>query len=226
MAEFERKSMRVSLVAQTQPLFIEGVATLGEFLAYTARVSNPSNQLNSETAPRLLAYCLKAGHWSVFEAASMTMEIVTSVSISIQILRHRSFTFQQFSQRYAEATEFETYEARSQDPKNRQNSIDDMEQETKDWFLEAQYNVQQDSMRRYREALELGIAKEQARFLLPGGTQTTLYMTGSIRSWIHYCETRTKPGVQKEHRDIALRCLDILLEAVPELLGYFHAVIR
>lgn len=218
--------MNVRLIARTTSALTEEdvvnpIKTVGELLAYTARVSNPSNQMNHETAPKLLAYCLRVGHWSVFETASLTMEIVTSRAISQQIIRHRSFTFQEFSLRYAEGAEREVYEARSQDPKNRQNSVDDMDPATKDWFIDAQYQQWERSYAVYQDALKRGVAKEQARFLLPLSTRTTLYMTGSIRSWIHYCDARCAPGVQKEHRDIALRCKEILLAEVPELGEYF-----
>lgn len=217
--------MNVSLIAKTSctlPL-PEGEKTLsiGEFLAYVARVSNPQNQMNTETSPKLLNYCLRKGHWSVFEAASITMEIVTSRAIAQQILRHRSFTFQEFSQRYAEAIEREVYQARRQDEKNRQNSIDDMSDEEHEWFLNAQYDIWEKSRKLYKEALNLGIAKEQARFLLPLSTRTTIYMTGTVRSWIHYCDTRCAPGVQLEHRNIAKICKEILLGVVPELRYYF-----
>lgn len=213
--------MRVELVARTAGVGILEGKSLGEIMAYAARVSNPGNQHNHETSSKLLTYCLKQGHWSVFETASLTMEITTSRAIAAQILRHRSFTFQEFSQRYAEAVERECYDARSQDPKNRQNSVDDMDQATKDWFFSAQYETWEAAMSRYREALGKGIAKEQARFLLPLSTRTTLYMTGSVRSWIHYCGKRTEAGVQLEHKAIAEQCKYILLNEVPELREYF-----
>ncbi len=215
--------MNVKLVAKTQGVGeLEG-KSVGEIMAYAARVSNPSNQNNHLTSGKLLAYCLKNGHVSVFETASLTMEITTSRAIAAQILRHRSFTFQEFSQRYSMASDYEEYEARSQDSKNRQNSIDDMSVEDKWWFVDTQREVWDSCNEAYQKALEKGIAKEQARFLLPLSTQTRLYMTGSIRSWIHYCEQRCKHGVQKEHKDIALLCKEILLAEVPELTEYFHA---
>lgn len=213
--------MKVRLIARTEGVGDLKGKTVGELLAYVARVSNPSNQMNDETAARLLTYCLKNQHWSVFESASLTMEIVTSRALAQQILRHRSFTFQEFSQRYAEAVEFEVYEARRQDTKNRQNSIDDLSDETKEWFLTLQHQTNRDSMDCYQRAIKSGIAKEQARFLLPLSTQTTLYMTGNIRSWITYCDVRTKPGVQLEHKEIALGCLNLLLQEVPEVSDYF-----
>lgn len=213
--------MKVRLIARTEGVGDLKGKTVGELLAYVARVSNPSNQMNDETAARLLTYCLKNQHWSVFESASLTMEIVTSRALAQQILRHRSFTFQEFSQRYAEAVEFETYEARRQDTKNRQNSIDDMSDEIKDWFRSIQNEINKDSLECYQLAIKSGIAKEQARFLLPLSTQTRIYMTGNIRSWITYCDVRTKPGVQLEHKEIALGCLNLLLQEVPEVSDYF-----
>jgi thymidylate synthase (FAD) len=174
-----------------------------ELIAYTARVSNPSNQANMETAPKLIAYLIKNKHWSPFEMAHMTVEIKTSRAIAQQILRHRSFSFQEFSQRYAKATSFVNYEARRQDDKNRQNSIDDMKPVDRAWFQAAQKDVQERSKKLYDIALDRGIAKEQARFLLPLSTETTIYMCGSVRSWIHYLELRCASGTQKEHKDIA-----------------------
>lgn len=170
-------------------------------ILFCARVSNPANQTSENTG--LLNYCIKHGHWSVFEMADMTVEIETSRAISAQILRHKSFFFQEFSQRYAEAQGFETYEARRQDSKNRQNSIDDMPQADKDWFDRAQDSVQALSNHLYKEALDRGVAKEQARFLLPMSTTTKLYMKGSIRSWIHYLDLRCGNGTQLEHQEIA-----------------------
>lgn len=184
-------------------------------IMYCARVSNPKNQ-NSENT-KLLDYCIKNGHWSVFEMAHMTVEIVTSRAIAAQILRHRSFSFQEFSQRYAEAQEFETYEARSQDKKNRQNSIDDLDEDTKQWFLNAQEEVVQLCDYLYNAALEKGIAKEQARFLLPLSTQTKLYMTGSVRSWLHYLQVRCGNGTQKEHKDIADAIKAIFCKEFPNI---------
>ena len=208
--------MNVKLIAKTIPV-VEGLTTGEDLLSYCARVSNPKNQLNTETADKLLKYCFKAGHVSIFEQASLTLEIQTSRAISAQILRHRSFCFQEFSQRYAEVTEFETYNARRQDTKNRQNSIDDMSEDTKREFYDMQVNIQDTGINYYEHALSIGIAKEQARFLLPLSTSTTLYMTGNIRSWIHYCKTRCDPSTQLEHREIADECKKILLEQYPVL---------
>ena len=184
-----------------------------ELIAYCARVSS-SNQFNPDIA-KLLKYCIDHGHWSVFETPYITVEINTSRAISSQILRHRSFTFQEFSQRYAAVADFETYPARRQDSKNRQNSIDDMKLEDKTWFLDAQDSSQVFSAALYHDALDRGIAKEQARFLLPMSSKTKLYMTGNVRSWIHYLDLRCHIDTQKEHRDIALAIREILKKELP-----------
>jgi thymidylate synthase (FAD) len=193
--------MTVELVAYTQPL---KNMTAEDLMVYTARVSSPQNQDNIETGPKLLKYCMKKGHWSVFEQADMTLEITTSRAISAQILRHKSFSFQEFSQRYAEATSIEKYVPRLQDTKNRQSSLQLDDKETLEWFDYAQDTVAELSMRFYKEAIHLGVAKECARFLLPMATTTTFYMKGSCRSWIHWFKVRLEKGTQKEHRDVAL----------------------
>ena len=198
-----------------------------ELVAYTARVSNPANQMNMETAPKLIAYLIKNKHWSPFEMAHLTVEIVTSRAIAQQILRHRSFSFQEFSQRYAQATDFIKYDARRQDVKNRQNSIDDMSEEVKQWFIDAQTKVIESSEKLYKEALDKGIAKEQARFLLPLNTQTRMYMSGSIRSWIHYLELRCGQGTQREHKEIADLIKALFIENLPDIsaaLGWIENV--
>ncbi len=195
--------MNVRMVSCSVGVMEFAALTSQDLIASTARVSNPANQMNMETAPKLIAYLIKNKHWSPFEMAHMTVEIKTSRAIAQQILRHRSFSFQEFSQRYATATNFITYPARRQDNKNRQNSIDDMSEDDKKWFLYAQDDIQQRCSFVYQEALSRGIAKEQARFLLPLSTETTLYMCGSARSWIHYLELRCANGTQKEHKDIA-----------------------
>lgn len=182
-------------------------------IMYCARVSNPKNQ-DSQRAG-LLKYCLDHGHFSIFEMANMVIEIQTSRAISAQIIRHRSFSFQEFSQRYAEATGFETYIARRQDQKNRQNSVDDMSELDKLWFENAQEDITEMSLKLYNKALERGIAKEQARFLLPLSTSTKLYMNGTIRSWIHYIDTRTEEGTQREHKEIAESIKKIFKEQLP-----------
>lgn len=192
-----------------------------DLIMYCARVSNPNNQTSGDT--KLLDYCAKKKHWSIFEMGHMVVKIETSRAIAQQILRHRSFSFQEFSQRYAKVQEILKYDARRQDGKNRQNSIDDMSQKDKDWFSVAQDRINTMSTDLYEEALKKGIAKEQARFLLPLATKTTMYMSGSIRSWIHYIDLRSGPETQKEHRDIALACKDIFKTAFPniaEALGW------
>lgn len=192
-----------------------------KLIAYCARVSSP-NQENPEYA-KLLAYCIKHKHWSVFEQASMTVEIETSRMISAQILRHRSFQFQEFSQRYAEALTYVPCEARRQDWKNRQNSIDDLSDEVKEAWLEVQERMFEAALQAYQGALSVGIAKECARAVLPMQTATRLYMTGSIRSWIHYLELRTGPDTQLEHREIANEVKDIFVRELPvvaEALGW------
>ena len=207
----------VKLIAATQGAGELIGKTAQEVLSYVTRVSSSANQLNFETGPKLLKYCIDHGEWSPFEHAYFTLEIITSRAISAQILRHRSFSFQEFSQRYAKATEFVPIEARRQDTKNRQNSIDDLSPEVKDWFHTAVEELNELAFKEYNIALELGIAKECARFLLPLNTQTRIYMTGSVRSWLHYLALRTKPSTQKEHRDIALACQEILAKELPDI---------
>jgi thymidylate synthase (FAD) len=182
-------------------------------VAYCARVS--SKNQDNPNIQKLVEYCIKHEHWSVFETAYITIEIETSRAISAQILRHRSFTFQEFSQRYAEVPDFITYKARRQDKKNRQASIDDMKFEDRHWFDIAQDRVQSLTAALYLDALDRGIAKEQARFLLPMSSKTKLYMTGNIRSWIHYLDLRSKWDTQKEHRDIAIEIKEILKKELP-----------
>ncbi len=188
-----------------------------ELIAYTARVSNPANQMNSETAPKLINYLIRNKHWSPLEMVSLTIEIVTSRAIAAQILRHRSFSFQEFSQRYAEATDYIVYEPRRQDTKNRQNSIDDLSREDVDWFLSAVTEVHDTADALYKEALQRGIAKESARMLLPLSTQTRIYMSGTARSWVHYIDLRSGNGTQAEHKEIALQCKDIFAKELPDV---------
>lgn len=210
--------MKVELVSVTKPVKKDLLEfSSEELMAFVARVSNPSNQMNTKTSSKLLGYCIKNKHWSVFEHVNLTVEITTSRAIAAQILRHRSFVFQEFSQRYAEVTDFEVYQARRQDTKNRQNSIDDLDDDTKEWFSMAQQLVREDAKAVYEEALRRGVAKEQARFLLPLTTQTTLYMTGNVRNWIHYIELRSENGTQKEHADIALAIKEIFKEQFPAI---------
>ena len=189
-----------------------------ETMGYIARVSNPKNQENPKVAG-LLSYCIKHGHWSVFEQAHMTIEINTTRGLAAQILRHRSFTFQEFSQRYADSSllgdNIPLFEIRRQDEKNRQNSIDDV-----DPFLIQKYEVKiekhfKQAMKIYQEMLKDGIAKECARFVLPLATPTRLYMTGSIRSWIHYIDLRASHGTQKEHTEIVNQIKSIFVDELP-----------
>ena len=191
-----------------------------KMMAYIARVSNPSNQQN-ENYSGLLKYCIKHNHWSVFEQSSMTLEIETTRGLAAQILRHRSFTFQEFSQRYADTklldTEIPVPDLRSQDLKNRQNSNDDIPQEKKEEYQALIARHFEDSMNLYNSLLENGVAKECARFVLPLATPTRLYMTGSCRSWIHYINLRSAHGTQKEHMDIAEECRRIFTEQFPSV---------
>lgn len=212
--------MYTNLIALTQPLIynypdsLQGVHLSPEdFIVYIARVSNPSNQLNTETGSKLIRYLIKHSHWSPFEHVSATFEIKTSRAIAAQILRHRSFTFQEFSQRYAQATSFESIEWRAQGKTNRQVGDDPV---IIDNVLS---NDVSDHLHRsetlYNKLIGSGIAKECARMVLPLNTSTTIYMSGSIRSWIHYVELRSKPDTQKEHRDIALSIKDQLTILFP-----------
>ena len=213
--------MSVKVIAYTQLADENNTMDPSDFIAYVARVSNPSNQHNTETSDRLLKYLVKHKHWSPFEMAHVTMEINTTRDIARQILRHRSFSFQEFSQRYADPTKdlgFVHRQARLQDTKNRQNSIEsDNEQlqrewEDKQWFIT---NVVRDT---YEWAIDNGIAKEQARAVLPEGlTISRLYMAGSVRSWIHYCQLRCANGTQKEHQLIAQDCWKELIKIYPSL---------
>lgn len=190
-----------------------------ELIMYMARVSSPENQHSNNT--KLINYCIKHKHWSPFEMANMVVEINTSRAISAQILRHRSFSFQEFSQRYAKVQEFEIYEARSQDEKNRQNSIDDMDELDKSWFNMTQTTLNHHAKVLYNEAIRRGIAKEQARFLLPIAASTKLYMNGTLRSWMTYFLVRCEAGTQKEHRDIAFGALDIFNMEFPIITEAF-----
>ena len=188
-------------------------------IAYVARVSNPQNQEN-EKFSGLLKYCIKHGHWSVFEQAYMTLEINTTRAIAAQILRHRSFTYQEFSQRYADSNllgVIELPELRRQDDKNRQNSIDDLEPEMVEKFNRQMNTLFSSAFGLYNQMLEAGVAKECARFVLPLATPTKIYMTGSCRSWSHYINLRSGHGTQKEHMDIANACKDIFVENFPSV---------
>lgn len=209
--------MQVKLISVTQGSGELGGKGAEAIISYAARVSNPANQGNFDTAEKLIRYMIMHQHWSPFEMAHMTLEITTSRAIAQQILRHRSFSFQEFSQRYAEALTTESYPARRQDSKNRQNSVDDLSAEDQEWFAEKQREVAAFGLLSYMQALRKGIAKECARFLLPLSTQTRLYMCGSARSWIHYIELRTTPGTQSEHRDIAEECKRIFSDNFTEV---------
>lgn len=208
--------MKVRLIAITQPVISECT----DMIAYCARVSNPSNQANSQTAPKLLNYLVRNAHWSPFEMASMTVEIVTTRAIAHQIIRHRSFSFQEFSQRYS-AVQAETVfgDARMQDVKNRQSSLVCDNECLNEWWQHQQKAVSDLASTAYQKALDKGIAKEVARNLLPEGlTLTTIYMAGTIRSFIHYCQIRCHPSTQKEHREVALEVRGILLGQFPALV--------
>lgn len=193
-----------------------------DVIAYVARVSNPENQNNTKTSRRLLKYLVTQKHWSPFEMADVTMEIETTRDIARQILRHRSFSFQEFSQRYSKVGSFAFREARLQDEKNRQNSIE-LDPTVEHRGLAEQFRMRQskllhDVQDTYEWALSNGIAKEQARSILPEGlTISRMYMKGSLRSWIHYCAVRTDPSTQKEHRDVALKCFAEILKLYPSL---------
>ena len=189
-------------------------------MAYIARVSNPANQDNQNYA-KLLAYCIKHNHWSVFEQSTMTLEIETTRGIVAQILRHRSFTFQEFSQRYADSSLLSDYipvpELRRQDTKNRQNSTDDLPEDVKgDLWLKINDHFEE-AMTLYKKLLDVGVAKECARFVLPLATPTRIYMTGSCRSWIHYINLRSANGTQKEHMNIALACKEVFKQQFPSV---------
>ena len=206
----------VNLIGLTTPSANTGCNTAEELVAYAARVSNPGNQSNKLSAPKLLGYLIKENHWSPFEMVSVTLEIKTTRDISRQIVRHRSFSFQEFSQRYAVSEDFVTREARLQDKKNRQNSIAIDRSDVKQIEIAEEWNMQQVQLtektkKLYKWALDNGIAKEQARAILPeGNTVTTLYMSGTLRSWIHYCQLRMANGTQAEHMEIAQLAWNIL----------------
>ena len=197
----------------------EGISDAQELIAYCARVSNPSNQINSETSSKLIKYLIKNAHWSPLEMVSACLEIETTRDIARQILRHKSFSFQEFSQRYANPVEdldFVIREARMQDKKNRQNSIEVLNPKLKDEWEEKQREVIEVSKKAYVWAIDKGIAKEQARSVLPeGNTISRLYMNGTIRSWIHYIQLRSENGTQKEHAEIAYACSEVINNIFP-----------
>lgn len=208
--------MQVKLISITKPLINieEGKELTPEgLIAYCARVS--SNNQDNPDYEGLLRYCIKNKHWSIFEMVDMTVEITTSRAIAQQILRHRSGNFQERSLRYATSLSIETYSARRQDYKNRQNSFDDLNNETKKWFIESQERVNKQSVELYNAAIEKGIAKESARFLLPLSTTTVLYMKNNIRNWLTYLNVRLDKSTQLEHREIAVEIAKILAEQFP-----------
>ena len=209
---------KVRLISVTKPV-IEDLNTPEELVAYTARVSNPGNQLNNETAHKLLRYCIKHAHWSIFEMVDATIEIECPRDIGRQILRHRTFTFQEFSQRYAEAQEYTWREPRLQDEKNRQTSLEGVDRDTRDAWQLIQTNALIQAKKDYKWALGMGIAKEVARTILPEGlTMSRMYMKGSLRSWIHYCDLRSGNGTQKEHMLIAQECWKLIAKEFPSVV--------
>jgi thymidylate synthase (FAD) len=217
--------MKVSLISYSRPsqdLEIQGIGNAQDLVAYCARVSNPGNQLNTETSEKLIRYLIKHGHWSPLEMVSVCLEIETTRDIARQILRHRSFSFQEFSQRYAVAdVEFENREARLQDTANRQNSIETQDETLKQHWLKQQRQVQDYARSAYQWALARGIAKEQARAVLPEGmTASRLYMQGTLRSWVHYIELRSGNGTQAEHRDIAQACAQAIAPIFPMITEF------
>jgi len=217
--------MSVQLVSYSRPTLAfqnEGISgdNMLDLVAYCARVSNPANQMNSETSEKLVKYLIKHSHWSPLEMVNACLEINTTRDIAHQIVRHRSFAFQEFSQRYADPSEmgdmFVVREARLQDEKNRQNSIEIDDKVLSDKWEEMQQDVMYAAGKAYKWAIENGIAKEQARAVLPEGlTKTRLYMNGSLRSWIHYIELRGANGTQKEHMEIAHACAEVIAKVFP-----------
>ena len=209
----------VNLIALSKPSATTDCHSAEQLVAYAARVSNPENQNNTKTASKLLKYLIRNEHWSPLEMVHITMEIKTTRDIARQILRHRSFSFQEFSQRYAVATEFEKRDARLQDEKNRQNSVETDDKVLAEWWSMEQTKAVNRAEMAYNDALKKGIAKEQARALLPEGlTGSTLYMAGSLRSWVHYCQLRMANGTQKEHMEIAAKCWDIVGVHFPSVI--------
>lgn len=218
--------MHVKLISYSQPVATDKTSSLQDIVAFCARVSNPSNQLNTETNERLIRYLIKNNHWSPLEMVSICVEIETTRDIARQILRHRSFSFQEFSQRYAIADlGFEYKEARLQDTKNRQNSI-----ETEDARLQQLWTTMQDKVAdtaeaAYQWALDNGIAKEQARAVLPEGmTVSRLYMNGTLRSWVHYIQLRSGNGTQREHQEVALMCAEAIKPIFPMIEEFISPV--
>ena len=214
--------MNVKLLSHSQPTkeFAElGIDDAQELIAYCARVSNPSNQFNTQTSEKLIRYLVEHQHWSPLEMVSACIEITTTRDIARQILRHRSFSFQEFSQRYADPTQdlsFVRRAARLQDTQNRQNSIETSDEDLALWWDSAQQEVIDLAKKHYARAVELGIAKEQARAILPeGNTVSKLYMNGTLRSWIHFIELRSANGTQREHQEVARACAQAIAQIFP-----------
>ena len=228
--------MKARLLSHSQPSgrlhageLVNGLDNIQDLIAYCARVSNPSNQANTRTTTKLLDYLIKHKHWSPFEMASACIEITTTRDIARQLLRHRSFSFQEFSQRYANindlSDDFVLREARLQDEKNRQNSIEHDDDELISWWNAQQSLVIDQVKRIYNEAIERGIAKEQARSILPeGNTVSRLYVNGTIRSWIHYIELRSANGTQKEHMELAIAVAEAVGQIYPKALEFAKEV--
>jgi thymidylate synthase (FAD) len=216
------KNMNVRMISYSKPsreMYDEGLLDVQELVAFCARVSNPSNQFNTETSEKLIKYLIKHQHWSPLEMVSACLEIETTRDIARQILRHRSFSFQEFSQRYADPTKdlsFVLREARLQDTKNRQNSVENENLALAAWWEERQKRVIEEARNAYDWAITNGIAKEQARAVLPEGlTVSRLYMNGTLRSWIHFIELRSANGTQKEHQEVARACAKVIAEVFP-----------
>ena len=218
----------VNLIGITKPSAYTECTTPGQLVAWAARVSNPSNQNNTQTASKLIQYLIKNEHWSPFEMVHVAMEIKTTRDIARQILRHRSFSFQEFSQRYADPVKelaFVQREARLQDSKNRQNSLETEDIMLRENWNRLQYALMDEARKTYKWAIEQGIAKEQARAVLPEGmTQSVMIMAGSLRSWIHYCQLRMDEATQKEHREVATLCWDIIGIQFPDIIEAFNDI--
>lgn len=212
--------MNVTLKAITQPvveLQEKGINDAERFIVYCARVSNPANQFNTDTADRLINYCIKHQHWSIFEQAYCTFEIVTSRAIAAQILRHRSFTFQEFSQRYSTTTQLEDLQFRKQGKSNRQVGSEEYPMSQNLDVAVIVHEAQQKCLKAYDKLIDSGVARECARMVLPLNTQTVLYMSGSVRSFIHYVQLRSKEDTQKEHREVAIEMKNIFCKTFPNI---------
>jgi thymidylate synthase (FAD) len=219
--------MKVKLISYSQPsqeILEAGIDDVSDLIAFSARVSNPANQLNTETADKLIKYLVKHKHWSPLELVSVCIEVETTRDIARQFLRHRSFSFQEFSQRYADPTQdldFVIREARLQDTKNRQNSVEVEDKDLQRWWEDEQRRLIYMIKNSYNEAIKKGIAKEQARVILPeGNTVSRMYVNGTLRSWVHYCELRSSNGTQKEHIEIARACAEVITKIFPLIEEY------